>query len=552
MIQLRPYQTEAIDRFRSSPVQRGVIVLPTGCGKTIMGLSLAKQVGGRTLWLAHREELISQPIKSLRAVWPEMRPGVVKAERNEYARDFVFASIQTAHRDNRLQNLNRFDLVIADESHHSTAGTWQKVIEHVGCFEPGGPRLLGLTATPERTDGIGLDNVFEETVYQYQMLEAIKDGYLVPPRMTHWPIKVDLDAVKVSGGDFNGGALDTALLEGEIVREVADAWQAKAENRKSIIFTVSIAQAELIAEELKRRGVAADHISGETPKEQRRHKIKDFESGKIWVLVNVMVLSEGFDEPSVGCIQIARPTKSKSLYVQMIGRGLRLHMGKSDCIFIDMVALSKKHTLMQAPVIFGDVYEDETGEEKERRERDEILSAEYHEKALLRQVNGTDNTFARSAMQWIHVSNERWALAAGSGGTVLMDRQGDEGWTVRAVGKRPVVMLQEPVEQHLAMGVAEDYVRRSDSFSFASRGKKWRSQGATPSQLAALERMRIETPENCTRGEASDLITKSIAKSPWHEPATEKQLAALRRMGLATANLTKGDARNLINQNRRW
>lgn len=562
-VELRPYQSEAIAAYRAAlgnGLRRGVIALPTGTGKTVLGLSLGKQLAKRVLWLAHRDELIYQPVKTLRAIAPEIIPGVVKANKNEYRRDFVFASVQTAQNTKRLRNLQGFDLVVADECHHATAPSWRKVLEHVGCFRDGGPPLLGLTATPERTDNIALDAVFERIVYSLQLPEAVRRGYLVEPTFRYHKLNVDLSKVKVTGGDFNGGALDVALAEAGIVDAVCEAYDERADDRKTIIFTVSVQQAEAIAAKLRKRGVRAQPISGEMDLDLRRRRLREFAEDKVRVLVNCMVLTEGFDEPSVDCVIMARPTQSKSLYLQCIGRGLRLHPGKEDCLIVDMVGNSERHTLMQAPVLFGHPpHEKKSAECDNVSERTPEGAYEYQQNALTRQLEAHAEPTTRRALKWVKAANG-FALSAGTGGTLIVRKADGDNYHVIVVAvpgeDAPLWLSTEPVSLELATGLAEDYVRRCEATRLVLASgamASWRQQPATERQVEALRRWKVPTRAGLTKGEAADLLTQAIANDWRHEPATSKQRSALARMGVTCEpTMTKGQARKILSQRKQF
>jgi len=296
MIHPRPYQLDVIKVFRDNlakGITRQLCVLPTGTGKTLTALLLAKQMRGPILWLAHRDELIQQPIKALKTVWPEPSVGIVKASNDEWTRDFVFASVQTACKDKRLASLQRREwaLVVLDEAHHGAAASWRKVVSGVGCLSSGSPPpLLGLTATPERLDSARLDDIFEVIAYQYHLRQAILDGYLVPPDIVLEPIKINLDGVHTRGGDFNPGELDLALLEGGIIDSITGSMMTHAAKLKSLVFTVSVKQAKLVADALKQKGIKAASLDGAMHLDERRYLLRKFASGEIQVLTNCAVL----------------------------------------------------------------------------------------------------------------------------------------------------------------------------------------------------------------------------------------------------------------------
>lgn len=548
-VALRGYQSQAIEAFGKSPLKRKIVVLPTGCGKTILGLSLAMRKGGKTLWLAHREELIEQPMRALKAVWPEATAGVVKADRNEYMRQVVFASVQTAFRAERLERLQEqgFGLVVVDEAHHASAPIYLKILRSLGCFDDG-PQVLGLTATPERSDNLRLDEVFQGIVYQLHLMSAITEGYLAMPRWVERPIRIDLDKLGTSGGDYKAGELDVALMEAGIVEEVVAAYLEHAVDRKTIIFTVGVKQAQLIADRINGAGYAAGAVWGEMPSEQRRAQLRRFADGSLKTIVNCMVLTEGFDEPTVDCVMMGRPTQSKSLYIQCVGRGLRLAPMKRDCLIIDLVGLSKRHTMVQAPVIFGATRVVE--EEKEKRAGISFIDArEFWRQRLSAQASGV-KPIERSALKWISGGGSPpvFLLNVGDYGTVRMAGVGDT-WHVEVVGNRVAEIERQdlttaPVSAELAQGIAEDYVRRCKATRFAEGGR-WRDDSASDAQLDALRKWKIEPPAGLTRGEASDMLTAAAAKK--YEPATDGQRTALKKLGVPLPEkLTRGQAGRMI------
>ena len=546
MLNLRPYQKESIAAYKEhadAGPTRQMIVLPTGCGKTITGLALARELGARTLWVAHRDELITQPYKAVKSVWPEAKRGIVKAELNQWRRDIVFASVQTIARPRRLEQLKQagFDLVVIDEAHHAPAESYRKVIDGLQ------PRLLlGLTATPERADNARMDDVFDGICHHYHLRQAVEDGYLSGVELVQRPINVNLDAVGSRAGDFKAGDLDIALMQAGIVEEVVAAYKEHAAGRKVIIFTISVAQSEAIAQRLSAEGFPASSVSGDLHVDIRRKRLTDFAEGRLEAIANCFVLTEGFDEPAVDCIIMARPTQSKSLYIQCVGRGLRLYPGKDSCRIIDMVGLSNRHTLVQAPVIFGTALD--AGEKSESSDPDPDRVRDFWRSRLSTQMEGLESV-SRSTMHWLRGENGSFILNIGQYGTVTLVGRDDQ-WRVGVVGSRvdkrsnfPLADGWIPLE--LAQGIAEDYVRRCKSVNLASGGR-WRDEPASEGQLAALARWKIKVPGTLTRGEASDILTaKAAAKSS--EMATAKQIAFLQRRGIdVPPKLTKQEAGRLI------
>lgn len=544
-MQLRAYQQDAIDSFNNDPKQRKMIVLPTGCGKTLTALSLAKSRNAKTLWLAHREELITQPLKTLKLIWPERTFGIVKAERNEFMRDFVFASIQSAQQERRLEQLARqnFDLVVVDECHHSLSDGYTNVLKTLRCFDAGGPPLLGVTATPERSDSLALDQVFEKIVYQIDINSAIAGGYLVPPRVVEWPIKIDLDEVSNVRGDFGMKQLDLSLMKAGIVNEIVNAYEAHCRDKKTIVFVVSVEQADQCAAALRERGYKCKSVSGDTPSEERKRILRQFESGELQCVVNCMVLTEGFDEPSTSAVILARPTQSKPLMIQCVGRGLRLFPNKSDCLVVDMVGSTKRNSLMQAAVLFG-LRPDPNKETRSNLGGSlEENNDEFWRQRFLSQIKGLGGA-PRSKLRWMPSHDgSGWLLPAGEHGTIAIMPLGDD-WNITLLGIERTPLSSVPVSFETAQAIAEDFVRRENTVALA-RASRWRETGITEAQATILAKNKIKT-DGLTKGTASDLITQMTAHKKM-EPATPKQIAALRRHGVKiTDGLTKREAMRLF------
>lgn len=543
----------ACDASLASPWQRQLIVFSTGMGKTITGIALGKKRGGKMLWLAHREELITQPAQALKVVWPEARCGVVKAELNQYMREVVFASVQSAQQPKRLEQLAQqgFKTVVVDEAHHAMSPGYQDIFKALGCFKDGGPTLVGLTATPERSDNAALSDVFQGIVFQVGITTAIAGGYLIAPTVIERPINVDLDAVSVTRGDFGIKQLDVALMQAGIVSEISAAYEEHCSGgrRKSIIFVVSVAQAEAVASSLQSRGHRVVALSGETDKETRKSILKKLHTGEVEAIVNCMVLTEGFDEPSVDCVILGRPTHSKSLMIQKVGRGLRLYPGKKDCLVIDMVGASKRNTLVQAAVLFG--IRPDPAEKRGGGTFDPITDPEeYWRQRLLSQIQGVGGA-PRSKLRWVPAGDGGgWLLPAGEFGTVrVIAADGDDSWTIDAVGVQgdgpsKQSLYDGPVSMDIAQAIAEDYVRRAKAVTLASKDGKWQGGPATEKQVAFLKRAGVKA-DGISAGTARDLITQIMAKKNG-EPATPKQLAYLRRHTSVSNDITKREAARMI------
>ncbi len=341
-MQLKPRQIEAFDAVFAAMekgIDRQLIQLPTGVGKTCVAVHIAKKFD-RVLFLVHRQELVEQTRSTVERIEPDRSVGYLVQGIHDL-QSFTIGMIPTVY--NRLDRIdpNAFDLVVIDECHRSMAKTWRLVADHFN------PKLrIGLSATPERTDGSDLSCLFSEITYAMSVGEAIRESYLVPLKARQCLTSCSLSGVRTVGGDLNEGDLQAVIDVPERNAFVVEKYQEHAPGRRAICFAVSIAHAQHITEAFTAAGIAADYVAGDSP--DRAEKLARFASGAIQVLSSCMVLCEGFDSPIVDCILLARPTKSRPLFAQMIGRGLRLFPGKEDCIVLDFTDNAGRHLLASA------------------------------------------------------------------------------------------------------------------------------------------------------------------------------------------------------------
>jgi len=361
--ELRDYQREAISaviRTRKSGTRRMVVVLPTGAGKTVIFSELVRLARRPVLVLAHRGELVTQAADKIRrALGSDPRSQRVAIEQaDQHAPDdahVVIASIRSLH-DRRLARLmaaRRFGLVVYDECHHAPADDNQRVLRTLGAFEPDWPgTLLGFTATPVRGDGQGLDKVFESVAYSRSLPDLIRAGFLSPLRGFRVATAADLESVRPTRGDLDETALAEAIDIEDRNALVARSIQELARDRRTLAFCVTVAHARRLMRALNAVGVPAGMVWGAMRPEDRAGTLAAFRAGRLQALTNVGVLTEGFDDPGVSCVAMARPTRSSGLYTQCVGRGTRLHPGKSDCLVLDFVDLSALE-LVTLPVLYG-------------------------------------------------------------------------------------------------------------------------------------------------------------------------------------------------------
>lgn len=347
---LRPRQgraMKAVFQAIERGIQKQLVSLPTGVGKTILATHVSLRFQ-KVLFLVHREELLDQTLRTFARAVPDERVGTIYGKQHNLDERFTVGMIQTVHARLPKMPKDAFDLVIFDEAHHAAAKTWRAVADHFN------PRLrLGLSATPERGDGAPLNDLFTEIVYEMTILDAIKEDLLVRPKALQIDTNVSLDGVKIVAGDFHKGQLQAAINTPERNQLIVDAYLRHAAGRKALVFCEGVDHSRAVADCFNQAGVRAAAVTGED--EDRREKVEGLAKGDLSLLANAFVLTEGFDDPTVSAILMARPLRSKPLYAQIIGRGLRLspETGKTDCIVLDFVDASKRHYLLSAWRFFG-------------------------------------------------------------------------------------------------------------------------------------------------------------------------------------------------------
>lgn len=344
-MELRPYQEEAreaIWREWDDGVLRTLLVLPTGCGKTIVFARVTEDCvrnGDRVLILAHRGELLSQAADKIKKS-TGLLCATEKAEETCLGSWYriTVGSVQSLCKSSRLQKFSPdyFQTIIVDEAHHALSSSYQNILDHF-------PRahVLGVTATPDRGDMRNLGQVFDSLAYEYTMPQAIKEGYLSPIKALTVPLKIDMSQVSIHNGDFSVGEIGTALdpyLEG-----IAEEMEKYCMDRKTVVFLPLIKTSEKFCDILNSHGFSAVEVNGES--KDRAEIIRDFENGHYNVICNSMLLTEGWDCPAVDCIVVLRPTKVRSLYCQMVGRGTRLSPGKEHLLLLDFLWHTERHEL---------------------------------------------------------------------------------------------------------------------------------------------------------------------------------------------------------------
>ena len=345
-MELRPYQQEAreaVEHQWAEGVQRTLLVLPTGCGKTIVFAKITEdqvRAGSRVLILTHRGELLDQAADKLRSA-VGLQCAVEKASESCLGSWYrvVVGSVQSLMREKRLNQFppDYFGTIVIDEAHHAVSDSYTRILEHFA-----DARVLGVTATPDRGDMRNLGSVFGSLAYEYTLPRAIKEGYLSPIQALTVPLKMDLTGVGISAGDFRAGDLGTAL--DPYLEQIAAEMAGLCRDRKTVVFLPLVKTSQKFRDILLAHGFDAMEVNGESP--DRAEVLGRFDAaGPGAVLCNSMLLTEGWDCPSVDCIVVLRPTQVRSLYSQMVGRGTRLHPGKENLLLLDFLWHTERHEL---------------------------------------------------------------------------------------------------------------------------------------------------------------------------------------------------------------
>lgn len=530
MIEPRPYQKRAkvavLRAWREH--NRALVVMPTGTGKTIMFGSLIQHVLERTnlrcLVVAHRDELITQTVKSLRLIDAEMPVGIVKGKSNEWQERVVVASVQSLHKKRREKITDPFDVIVIDEAHHAQANnTYGKVIQwsEEACSTLGRRcRTLGVTATPFRGDKRGLGAVFETLAFTYTIPAAVEDQVLCPLKAYQIRTKVNLDGCKVSAGDFNLKEL-TAIVNTENTNSlVASAYLRYCKGVRAVAFCVDVKHAQELARTMDEKGIRAKAVWGSMPLEERRSVLQELRDGSIDVVTNCMVLTEGFDLPELGAVLLCRPTLSLVVYQQQVGRVTRTAPGKEQGIVLDFTFNSKRMKLASlADLKFpgarrndGEDFEPGDGSPRTvfveikpkgqglRSFRVELFSAK--EDAISwteHQFQGRSRRFASAKK--IHAIIEETK----TGHVVYLVPAGKTGW--------------EEVERHFfgqlqdAVDLAERRLVERGALAIAKASASWKQRAPSKQQLSACKKWGVVIPDNATSGEVSALLGYKMAVS---------------------------------------
>lgn len=507
-MQLRPYQEEARDKVQQEWKEgrkRTLLVLPTGCGKTIVFSKIIEdrvKMGERVLVLAHRSELLEQASDKLKTA-TGLGTALEKAENTSIGSWFrvVVGSVQTMQREKRLSKFpsNHFDTIVIDEAHHAISDGYQRVLEHFG-----EANVLGVTATPDRGDMRNLGSYFDSLAYEYPLVDAIKSGYLSKITAITIPLELDLSTVSQQAGDFKASEIGTAL--DPYLDQIADEMVKQCKDRKTVVFLPLVKTSQKFRDILNAKGFKAAEVNGES--KDRAEILEDFDKDKYNVLCNSMLLTEGWDCPTVDCVVVLRPTKVRALYSQMVGRGTRLAPGKENLLLLDFLWHTERHELCRPAHL--------------------IASSPEVAKKM------TENMAEDTEVEFSLLEAEEQA-----GKDVVAEREEALAKQL-AEQRRKKRKLVDPLQFEMSIQ-AEDLADYVPSFG-------WEMAPPSEKQLKALEKFGIYTEEIGNAGKAGKLLDR-LNKRKDSGLTTPKQIRLLEGRGFRNVGMWKfEDASNLINR----
>lgn len=500
-LSLRPYQKTAVNEIIKhwKTNRAALLVQATGTGKTIVFSEVAKRIvenNGRALILAHRDELINQARDKI-LLAQDLNSGIEKASQYAGNEPIVIGSVQTLRNASRLQRFdpNYFTHIIIDEAHHSVAPQYKAILNYFS-----NAKILGVTATPYRGDKKDLSAVFDSITYEYTLVEAIQDGFLSPILFKQIPLQIDLSGVHQSMGDFQVGELDNVLEP--YLNEIANIMVEECKGRKTVVFLPLIATSEKFTYLLNSKGIKAVEVNGKSP--NRSEILNAFENGQIDVLCNSMLLTEGWDCPSVNCIVNLRPTRSEALYTQIIGRGTRKAEGKENLLVLDFLWQSERYDLCKASVLVAQNKKQEKKINEYFQTGKEVDIVEALDEAKKDIVAEREATLARE----------------------IAEKRKRKG------------RLIDPIQYGLSIR-AEDLVNYEPQFG-------WEMGPPSEKQLKVLEDNCIDISSIPNAGYASRLIDRLVTRSKL-QFATPKQIRLLERKGFKNVGMwKKQDAGKII------
>lgn len=552
-MQDRYYQTDfgkAVITAYDKGWRQQIASMATGTGKTYCFASLYEKMRsrlpGQMLVLAHREELMKQNFDALCDENPTLK--VAREDgthKSDGTADITMASVGSLGRLNtsRLKKFNNetVDKIVVDEAHHTPADSYQNVLNHFGVLVDGTQKLLiGVTATPTRTDGKALGTTYKKLVYTYSLRQAIEDGFLVKVRGYRVITQTDITNVSMSGGDLNSTELLEAIDTPGRNSRVIDAWLERCENRKTVVYSAGIAHAQHLAEEFCTRGIEAKAVWGVDP--DREAKLEWHKNSPAGVLVNADLLIEGYNDPSIACVVIAAPTASSVKFTQMCGRATRLSIGKVDCIILDVVDIAGNHSLCTLPMLMGmpagldlqgqsitdavkliEAMQEENPNVDFTKLKDLKGIKQFIEQVNLFEIRFPKEVEDNSELRWCRAYDGGFVMKVArpttdttgtKAGRVRIYQNLLDKWEIEGVIKeQPFHGIRDSVEEAFAVADQQIRERSPESMSLLNRKAGWTLKPVTKGQMLLLKRLYgkgKQWPADLTQGQASFFIDKRV------------------------------------------
>jgi ATP-dependent helicase IRC3 len=540
-IQLRPYQQEALDAintFSDKGINRQLVVLPTGAGKTVIfsHLPQTKNDSLPMLVLAHRAELLYQAKEKIGWSNPELDIQIEQADNVAGHCDVVVASVPTLGRAESERILkypkDYFKSIVIDEAHHAAAPTYRRILDY---FNPS--LLLGVTATPQRSDNTRLTDVFDEIVYYKTIQDLIEDGYLCSLVGYRIKTETDISGVATNEGDYVASQLEDAIDTPERNAHIVAAYHSLVPESKAIVFCAGVKHANNLASSFSETQVSTEVILGDTSAQDREHILARFKSGETRVLVNVGVLTEGFDEPSIQSIILARPTRSTLLYTQIVGRGTRLYEGKPHCTILDFADTTKGKKPIGLPSLLGLPPEfDLQGQDlievaKKYKELEDYCPGEAVRvldpndiELAYKRINlfmpPPPNEFVQqySRYVWAEVAENDFHLGINNNNSLRIYVDALGRWVVefryRSQTKNETHILGYPEDMRESFVRADRWITNNFDSKLIESDAAWRSDGPSDAQRKLLKRIGVPVTSDMTKGTASQIISKYYEANP--------------------------------------
>lgn len=533
---LRPRQALLVQRTLAALGEHGntLAVAPTGSGKTIMlsavAGSLLAEPDAKACILAHRTELTGQNRSKFERVNPGLKTSVFDANEKSWDGNATFAMVQTLSRKTNLDQLPTLDLLVIDEAHHAASPSYREVIDQVLVKNPKAA-ICGLTATPNRGDGKGLREVFSNVSDQITLGEMIASGHLVPPRTYVIDVGTQeaLRKVRRTAIDFDMNEVANILNKTLVTESVINNWKAKARDRRTIVFCSTVEHATDVCTAFNRAGIESVLIHGELSDDERKERLAAYENGSTQVVVNVAVLTEGYDYTPTSCVVLLRPSSYKSTFIQMVGRGLRTvdpqefpGLVKTDCIVLDFGTASLMHGALEQEVNLDG--HDNLGDAptKECPECGATVPMAVMECPLCGHVweeqdnpsRGVLDHFVMSEIDLLSRSNFRWCDLFGSDDALMATGFNAWGgifflngrWHAVGGAKGHTTQLLAVGERTVCMAKADDWLNEHESEDSAHKTRRWLNESPTPKQLQYLP-PELRADFGLTRYQASALLS---------------------------------------------